>query len=90
MPCALDFSETAAEDLERLLDSLPPSRHERAINAIETLCRDLANNPPDRNFGTFPLNFEVDGVHYYWAGAYRISLDRVRLSVTHVFRQPPL
>jgi hypothetical protein len=90
MPCALDFSETAVEDLGRLLDSVPPSRHERAINAIEALCRALGDDPPERNFGTFPLHFEVDGVRYYWAGTYRISLDRARLSVTHVFRQPPL
>ena len=68
MPCALDFAETAAEDLQRLLDSVPLSRQERALIEIEASCRALANDPPERHFGTFPLHFEVDEVHYYWAG----------------------
>ena len=90
MPCALDFSETAAEDFQRLLDSIPLSRQERALIEIEAVCRTLANNPPSRSFGTFPLTFEVDGVHYYWAGTYRLNLDQTKLTVTHVFRRPPL
>jgi hypothetical protein len=90
MPCALDFSETAAEDLDRLFESVPASRHQGAIDAIEVRCRALAENPPERSFGTFPLHFQVDGVHYYWAGTYRVSLDRRRLSITHVFRAPAL
>jgi len=64
MPCALDFSETAAEDLQRLLDSIPLSRQERALTEIDAVCRTLADNPPPRSFGTFSLTFEVDGVHY--------------------------
>jgi len=93
MPYALDFSETAVEDLERLIDSLPASRREKAIERIEAACQAFCERPEhsqDPSPPTFRLNFEVDGVRYYWTATYRLGLDEGTLIVTHVFRTPPL
>ncbi len=90
MAYALAFADTAVEDTERLVDSLPEERRERALDAIEALCLAFAERPLHRSgrwsTPSFPLHFEVAGVRYYWSAAYRLSEDETTLIVTHVFR----
>jgi hypothetical protein len=91
MPYALAFADTAGEDLERLLDSLPAHRQERALDAIEAACLAFAERPLRRSAGrvpNFPLDFVVDDVHYRWVATYQLSEDETTIAVTHVFRVP--
>jgi hypothetical protein len=39
MACELMFSETAVEDLQRIVDSLPLERQERALETVEAQSR---------------------------------------------------
>lgn len=91
MAYAVEFAETAVEDLENLVDSLEKDRRLRAIDEIERVCREFAGAPPlrsirNRKVPTFPIHFAVDDVRYYWAGTFRISEDETTMVVTHVFR----
>lgn len=90
MPYALEIADSAAEDLERLVNTLPLHRRDAAIDAIEAACLEVAARPlkPSRRDRPphFPLHFVVDDVHYYWAATYRISGDEKTLVITHVFR----
>lgn len=92
MPYALDFTETAAEDIENLVLDLPESRREQAFDAIEAACVAFADRPQfkKRRYGTpsFTLHFRVGKVAYWWAATYRLSEDETTLCITHVFRRP--
>ena len=89
MPYEIEFTDTAVDDIQRLIDSLPTDRRAPALKEIEKECLAFAARPPGTTAsGDFPVHFSVDGVRYWWAGTYRISLDRAKLYVTHVFRVP--
>lgn len=93
MPYDLAFTETAAEDLERLIDSLPRVRQEPAIDAIEQICLAFAAKPLHQKgrhhpVPTFPLQFKIDKVEYHWVATYRLTIDEKSLEITHIFRVP--
>lgn len=92
MPYALDFTDTAAEDIENLVLDLPWSRREKALDAIEASCEAFANRPQfkTRPYGppSFTLKFKVSGVTYWWAATYLLSQDETTICITHVFRRP--
>ena len=92
MPYALKFANTAAEDLGRLIDSLPLRRRARAIDAIEAVCGAFAQHPIVRSARRdpphFPLHFVVEDVHYNWVATYRLTEDESVVVITHVFRVP--
>lgn len=92
MPYALKFADTAAEDLGRLVDSLPLRRRARSVDAIEAACLAFAERPIRRSTGGgaphFPLHFTVDDVHYHWVATYRLTEDETTVIITHVFRVP--
>ncbi len=93
MAYALEFADTAVEDLEHLIDSLPSSRRERAIDAIEAACQAFADAPRHgfargRQDPSFPIDFTIDGVVHRWVGLYHLSPDERTLSVEHIFRVP--
>jgi hypothetical protein len=90
MAYALGFSETAAEDLARLFDSVTRSRHAQAINAIDEICRAFAARENLETTGTLAVHFTVDEVNYYWGAAYSLSADRRTVNILHVWRAPPL
>jgi len=92
MPYALDFTDTAVDDIERLIDDLPENRREGALNGVEAECTAFAENPlfhrRVHRAPSFPINFRVRGVGYSWAATYRISIDESTIYITHVFRRP--
>jgi plasmid stabilization system protein ParE len=92
MPYELEFTDTAIEDLERLVESLRPEIQDEAIEQIEAACRAFVDRPPFRagRFATptFPLHFKVQGTIYYWVAAYSVRPDERTFSVEHVFRVP--
>jgi plasmid stabilization system protein ParE len=93
MPYELEFTDTALEDLERLVESLRPEIRAEAIDQIEAACRSFIARPPFRarnRFGTptFPIQFTVQGTMYRWVGAFSMKADEQTFSVEHVFRVP--
>ncbi len=92
MPYALKFANTAAEDLARLVDSLPLRRRARAVDAIEAACRSFAQHPIRRSAGRdpphFPLHLVIDEVHYNWVATYHLTEDESTVVITHAFRVP--
>lgn len=81
MPCALEYAPQAIEKIGRLCDSLPSTRREAAIDAIDRLCLEFAANPDAGRRGpgkelSFLLEFVIEGVTYNWVAAYlRSSKD---------------
>jgi len=95
MPCALEFAPRAIEAIGRLCDSLPTSRREPAVDAIDRLCKEFAANPDASPRGpglalSFRLEFVIEGVTYNWAATYLRSTGEGTdtIHITHVFRIP--
>jgi hypothetical protein len=91
MAYALAFANTAIEDLNRLVDSLPSSRQDEAVDEIERVVLAFADRPVHRRGRTgsppsFPIHFRASGTLYYWTGTYRLSEDETTLIITHLFR----
>jgi len=91
MPYALAVTHTAADDLDRLIQSLRPEQRPQALDAINNICTQFGLRPQHRRGSplsppTFPIHFEVAGTRFYWAATYRISEDETTLVITHMFR----
>lgn len=91
MSYAPDITDAAFEDVERLLDSLPPERRGRALDALDAAFERLAANPRLAGKGpvgrpTFMFQFVIDGVHYYWAATFAYGEDEQTIWITHVYR----
>jgi len=92
MPYALKFATTAFEDIQALTATIAPGQQERAVDAIETICRDFADRQRLSSgrwaVPSFPIHFKIDETWYYWAATYRITEDETTVVLTHVFRVP--
>ena len=93
MPFALGFTDTGADDLLRLIESLPHARQEEALEAVERACLTFAASPqhsPSSSFAppSFRVDFAAGGVRHYWVATYRITEDERSLEITHLFRVP--
>ena len=85
------FASEAAEDLERLVESLPSWRRRVALDTVVESIVELAQDPLNaptltHNRPTWLIEFEVDGVRYAWAAIYQYSQDEKTIVITHVFR----
>lgn len=91
MSYALDITDDAADDLNRLIASLPADRRADAFNGVETALDRLAANPRlavSQHLGrpTYRFSFRAGGVGYHWAATFQYSEDESTIQVTHVYR----
>jgi len=90
MAYELVITQTAAEDLERLLADFPQHERNQAIDAIGEACERFAAKPPYRTgrweTPSFTLEFKIGDVTYYWAAAYHLTEDETKIAILHIFR----
>lgn len=91
MSYALEITDEARDDLERLVDSLPAARRPEAIDGVDVALSRLAANPglaSGRHLGrpTYHFEFLSGGVSYHWAVTFQFSEDERAIQVTHMYR----
>lgn len=91
MSYALDFADEAAEDLDRLLDSLPPECRAGALESVEAEFLRFAESPikmmvPGRTRPFIHVAARVADRVQYWGATYKFTQDETRVVITHVYR----
>ena len=91
MSYALDITDEAAEDLERLIESLPADRRADALNGVETALERLAANPKlavRQPLGRplYRFSFRAADVTYHWGATFQYGQEERTIQVTHMFR----
>ena len=91
MSYKLGITPEAAEDLDRLVVTLPTARRARALDAVHFNLEALAEDPSlavKRHVGrpSFRFKFSVDDVGYWWEAAFCYSEDESTIVITHLYR----
>jgi plasmid stabilization system protein ParE len=87
----LDITPEAEAQLDRLVESLAPSKRHAALQTILQELATLAANPAlavRSRVGrpVYRFRFTVEEVTYYWAATFLYSTDEQALVITDVFR----